>query len=582
MILGIRGRFVVWVGLAALTLSMVGCKGSWFWKAWIDPTKNIDAGDESEMRPILMAIDPMDEHQETFPNAEPPKPEDLTWSDEDYLLGPGDAVDIAILDLYAEGAETRLQRVISNEGFVKLPLVEQRVQLRGLTAERARLAVVNLYRPDILLDPTVSVELLAKRQNQVNILGPVLRAGTYPIPRRDFRLLDALTASGDVTQIGIRYIYVFRKTDAVDRLRVGTDATVKKPLTPGTLPVMPGTEGGSGDENNIPPELRSFLPGAKPPVTPVPPVVPPIVPPVTPDRPVSPPIIPPVTPDRPVTPPIAPPVTPVPPVAPPIVPPVTPDRPVSPPVAPPVTPVPPVSPTTKPSDADELRDMMPGTEPDPSTRPAMPAVVRLAELATPVGADADAAVDTAPTGKYDPEDPFGWAQADMSHLARIIAIDLEKLKQGDQRQNIIVRDGDTILIPTVKVGEFYVMGEVPRPGAYSLTGRRVTIKQGLAAAGGLAPLAWPSNSVLIRRIGTDREMRVPLRLDRILSGQDPEILLKPDDVIAVGTHMVAPFLAVMRNAFRMTYGMGFIYDRNFAEKNFGQYNGIGESIRFFR
>ena len=44
--------------------------------------------------------------------------------------------------------------------------------------------------------------------------------------------------------------------------------------------------------------------------------------------------------------------------------------------------------------------------------------------------------------------------------------------------------------------------------------------------------------------------------------------LKPNDVIAVGTDPRGIFYAVVRNAFRMTYGFGFIYDRNFANPSF--------------
>ena len=82
------------------------------------------------------------------------------------------------------------------------------------------------------------------------------------------------------------------------------------------------------------------------------------------------------------------------------------------------------------------------------------------------------------------------------------------------------------------------------------------------------PLGWPNNSVLIRRIGNDQELRVPLLLDDIFAGREPDIFLKPNDEILVGSHIAAPFLAVWRNAFRMTYGFGFIYDRNYSEYEF--------------
>ena len=107
--------------------------------------------------------------------------------------------------------------------------------------------------------------------------------------------------------------------------------------------------------------------------------------------------------------------------------------------------------------------------------------------------------------------------------------------------------------------------EVLRPGAYALTGRKLTIKMAMAAAGNLGPLAWPENSVLIRRVGRNQEQMIPLNIENIMRGLDAEIYLKPNDVIAVGTAWQSTLLAVMRNAFRMTYGFGFIYDRNFAD-----------------
>ncbi len=166
------------------------------------------------------------------------------------------------------------------------------------------------------------------------------------------------------------------------------------------------------------------------------------------------------------------------------------------------------------------------------------------------------------------KDKFGWGKYDTSKMSRIIAIDLKELKAGNPSVNIIVRDKDIIQVPTLEVGEFYVMGEVLRPGVYSLTGRQVTAKMAVAAAGNLGPLAWPNNSILIRRVGRDKEQTIPLKLQDIFHGREPDIFLKPNDVIAVGSYWAATPLAVWRNAFRMTYGFGFIYDRNYSEYEF--------------
>lgn len=148
--------------------------------------------------------------------------------------------------------------------------------------------------------------------------------------------------------------------------------------------------------------------------------------------------------------------------------------------------------------------------------------------------------------------------------ARIIRIDAEALRNGDPRQNIVIRDGDTIRVVAGQVGEYYIMGQVFRPGAYSITGREITLKAAIAAAGNIAPLGWPDRCTIYRRIG-DRESMHQVNLDAIFAGKEADVMIKDHDLILVGTHPAAPFLAVIRNAFRMTYGFGFVYDRNFAD-----------------
>ncbi|MBI5722363.1 MAG: polysaccharide biosynthesis/export family protein [Planctomycetes bacterium] len=162
-------------------------------------------------------------------------------------------------------------------------------------------------------------------------------------------------------------------------------------------------------------------------------------------------------------------------------------------------------------------------------------------------------------------DPYGWSKVTRLDTARIIAINIARLNAGDPKMNIIVRDNDVLHVPPLEAGEFYISGEVQRPGAYSMTGRQVTIKMALAAAGNLGPLAWPDNCVLIRRVGAAQEQVIPINVEAIFKGNEPDIFLKPDDVVAVGTDVRAQFYAVLRNAFRMTYGFGFIYDRNFSD-----------------
>ncbi len=523
-----RNAHHLWGGLLLICLVTTGCRNAWnpfVWHAWLNPAKTIAVSDdEVDLVAIFDHVDPMEDYHEVYPHSEPPTSADLVWSEDDYVVSPADVLNITVQDLHAEGAEALLQRVVSNAGYVDMPYLPDRIDVAGLTPYQVAERLRDAYQPDYLLNPVVNVEAVLKQESLFSVSGAVQRPNRYEIPRREFRLLEALALAGDVSQPGLEYVYVIRQSDKARRMLRRRDGQIVRPegpvpATPADLPALPGLDDAPAEpaapsttDEALEAELRQFMPGAE--------TTEPVAPPQTPDTP-----------------------------------------PATAPTEAQTAPAPTSTPTAAEmieSELLRLQEAMAPGEPEPTTRPVKPSET------------AESAATTTP------DDPFGWAQADLSDLARIIVIDLEALKEGDPRQNIVIRDGDTVIVPPLEIGRFYVMGEVVRPGPYDLTGQRMTVKMAIASAYGLNEIAWPSNSLLVRRIGTNQELRIPIRLDRILAGKDPEILLKPDDVIMVGTHIASPFLAVLRNSFRMTYGFGFIYDRNFAEKNFGGYNTIDD------
>lgn len=153
---------------------------------------------------------------------------------------------------------------------------------------------------------------------------------------------------------------------------------------------------------------------------------------------------------------------------------------------------------------------------------------------------------------------------------RIIEVPYQRLLDGDMRYNIVIRPGDVIKVPERSAGFVYIMGQVPRPGAYTVPGEKdLTLKQLVASAGGLGALAIPERVDLIRRIDDSQEATIRLNLRAIFNNTQPDFFLKPNDMINVGTNFWAAPLAVVRNGFRTTYGFGFILDRNFADDVFG-------------
>ncbi|HEX4796518.1 MAG TPA: polysaccharide biosynthesis/export family protein [Humisphaera sp.] len=176
-------------------------------------------------------------------------------------------------------------------------------------------------------------------------------------------------------------------------------------------------------------------------------------------------------------------------------------------------------------------------------------------------------------GGATPGAPFEFNAPSNSGNVRVIRIPYQALHDGDLTYNIAVRAHDVILVQPPQTGVYYIAGHVGRPGAFTLTGQKVTIKQAIMSAGMFDELAIPQRSEIIRRLRPDHEVVMRIDLDKIFSMEQPDIYLRPDDQILVGTNAVAPFLAAIRGAFRATYGFGFLYDKNFAYDNNG--NSVG-------
>lgn len=162
----------------------------------------------------------------------------------------------------------------------------------------------------------------------------------------------------------------------------------------------------------------------------------------------------------------------------------------------------------------------------------------------------------------------GFDQPGPASDKRVIRIPIVPLKNGDLKWNVVIRPQDMIIVPQPTIGEYYMGGHVLRVGVYSLTGRKITLKQAIVSAGMLDQVAIPQRTDVIRRVGPDQEVYVRIDLAKIFAGEQPDIYLKPNDIVQVGTNAIAPFLAAVRGAFRFTYGFGFLYDQNFNDDDF--------------
>ncbi len=85
-------------------------------------------------------------------------------------------------------------------------------------------------------------------------------------------------------------------------------------------------------------------------------------------------------------------------------------------------------------------------------------------------------------------------------------------------------------------GEYYMDGYVRRTGVYSMTGRKITLKQAIAAAGGVEDDPASLSITIIRRTGADKSS-IPLEhasVANLMEGRIPDMYLWPNDVIRIG------------------------------------------------
>lgn len=159
-------------------------------------------------------------------------------------------------------------------------------------------------------------------------------------------------------------------------------------------------------------------------------------------------------------------------------------------------------------------------------------------------------------------------ELDQLVTQRVIRVPVKPLLAGDARFNIVIRPGDIIRVPPQDSGTVFIAGQVSRPGAIQLA-PGLTLTRAIDSVGGLSGLAVPERVDLVRMVGATRQATIRLNLRAIEEGTQPDVFIKDNDRINVGTNFWALPLAVVRGGFRASYGFGFLLDRNFANDIFG-------------
>ena len=536
-----------------IALLLTGC-GDKFW----DPTQVGRFRPVPAVNVILDSLGVAEETPAAWETGEEPRPVDVIAYDTDYVFGPGDIVAISIFELFNEGTMYTAQLVVTETGKISIPDVGV-IEAAGLTESQLEEEIKQILSPNIIKEPSVVVTLLQSQSKLFSILGSgVPKPGRYEIPRYDYRLTDALATAGGISQFNISYVYVSRPL-------TGQEITEEAPAGSSQPPSrqievnggQKATEPQQPDSSRIN-ELKDMAEPKDPPNN---------------------------SGNRGNTP---------------VNPPTDELMEVIAPVASHKTSSSTVIGAGKEDDlvisSTEMtthEDISQSNSSKAAQAPGNPAAdgaddsriewifqngrwtpmrIGAAAVQTPTGAEAGIPADKAipqVKGKGAAQ-TVSWDQIGSGGSnRRVLRVPADKLLGGDPHYNIVIRPGDTIHVPFDIMGEYCIMGNVNGQGFINMTGRPLTLKMAIAAAGGLGPLAWPKKCEVVRRIGKKREEIVMVDLDKIAAGEQPDFFIKPNDLINVGTHPTTRFRAVMRNAFRATYGFGFIYDRNFADRDVG-------------
>lgn len=502
---------------ALLFLGICGCDND-----ILDPTQIGRFEPTPVVNVILDTLGVADEPSPVYEGAEDPRPEDLIEYPLDYVLGPGDIVQISIFELYNEGVSYVNNYTVTETGRISIPDVGL-VWADGLTESKLEQEISDILSPNIIKNPSVIVSLMRSQGRFFSIVGQgVAQSARFEFPRSTFRLTDAIAEAGGIGDFNVSYIYVSRdvrqqdmassvqqdpfdlkiiepdtKNIEEEMLEIITPSTYRKNsgiliasaemITRKELEALAAPDGIDPlDESAAQPQTAETLL--------------------------------------------------------------------------------PQSQQAKRIEWKFIDNKWVPVEVEGGTTEISglrPEVLKPDQMGQPQRQTEDVPSD------------FGLDDTSrFETVTRVIIIPADRLLAGDKNYNIIIRPGDRITVPRDMVGEFWIGGNVNAPNAYSLTGRPINLKQAIITAGGLNQIAWPKKVEVVRRLGKNKaglmqEEIVLVDLAKISKGLQPDFFIKPNDQINVGTNGTSRWLAQLRNAFRATYGFGFIYDRNFAVEDIG-------------
>jgi polysaccharide export outer membrane protein len=122
----------------------------------------------------------------------------------DYLIGPGDLLDVEVFE--SEKLNTTVR--VNSRGIVSLVLLGE-ITIEGLTAYEAEGLIEEKYKASYIKDPHVSIFIKEHFSQKITVIGRVKNPGTYDYPSK-MHLLDVLALAGGLQEDAGRSIQLRR------------------------------------------------------------------------------------------------------------------------------------------------------------------------------------------------------------------------------------------------------------------------------------------------------------------------------------------------------------------------------------
>jgi len=147
----------------------------------------------------------------------------------DYRLGSGDRIKVSVFGHEDLSGEFE----VSGAGQISLPLIDE-INAGGLTVTQLEDTVENALRPDYLINPRVSVDILTYRP--FYIIGEVSAPGSYPYVN-GMKLLNAVAVAGGFNYRARKGRILIKRGEGDSRQEFQAD--MDTPVLPGDIIEVP-------------------------------------------------------------------------------------------------------------------------------------------------------------------------------------------------------------------------------------------------------------------------------------------------------------------------------------------------------